>query len=419
MTAHVRIPAEVPTREQAPGLAVQAGLVAALAVYVHLACWAVVPPDMKLFLFPWYQHIVEQGPVAAFAAPFSNYTPPYLYLLAAGSLADPLVEPLHVIKLLSVAGTAFLAVAVADLLRALGADPRRAVFVLALPTAVLNAALLGQCDALWAGACVLAVAAMIRGRTVAALVWCGVAIAFKAQAAFIAPFIIGALIGRRAPLWQWAIPPLVYAALMLPAWLVGWPAADLATVYLRQAAWFETPGNLANPWVWASEFAPAGASAFYAVGYALAAAAAVAIGAFAARSVRNPRALLLLALLSATALPFLLPKMHERYFFLADVLALALALCSRDRRTLAIAAAVQFASLAALVSYVYDWPEPVLAGSVAAGLALAGAAALFHDLAAGHDEADGLEHADVGERIAGDRDDVRRLARLDGPDLLR
>ena len=30
--------------------------------------------------------------------------------------------------------------------------------------------------------------------------------AFKAQAVFIAPFIIGALIGRRAPLWQWSLP---------------------------------------------------------------------------------------------------------------------------------------------------------------------------------------------------------------------
>ena len=168
------------------------------------------------------------GPVGAFAHPFQNYTPPYLYLLALASLGHGALRRATLIKLLSVAGTGFLAVAFADLLKAIGARRGRRCFVLILPTVVINAALLGQCDALWAGACVLAVAAMIRGRTVPSLIWCGVAIAFKAQSVFVAPFIIGALIGRRAPLWQWAIPPLIYAALMVPAWLAGWPASDLA-----------------------------------------------------------------------------------------------------------------------------------------------------------------------------------------------
>jgi Gpi18-like mannosyltransferase len=77
-----------------------------------------------------------------------------------------------------------------------------------------------------------------------------------------------------------------------------------------------------------------------------------------------------LALLSAMALPFLLPKMHERYLFLGDVLALALALAVRDRRTVVIAVAVQLTSLAALVSYIYAWPAPALVGSIVGGIAL-------------------------------------------------
>ena len=189
-------------------------VIAAVALNLYALCWATIPPDLVQFVMPWYDHILERGPVDAFTEPFSNYTPPYLYLLAASSLVHPLLQPLDVIKWLSVAGTAFLALAVADLVKAMGGEPKRAAFTFIVPTIALNAALLGQCDALWAGACVLAVAAMIRGMTVKSLVWCGVAIAFKAQAAFIAPFIIGGLIGRRAPLRQWTIPALVYAALM-------------------------------------------------------------------------------------------------------------------------------------------------------------------------------------------------------------
>ena len=371
MTAQQAIATEDFQRARMPlpwGL--QLAAICAASFYLHILCWWTVPPDMKLYLFPWYEHIVQSGPVAAFREPFSNYTPPYLYMMAAASLADSFLSPLTTLKLLSAIGTVFLGFAIADLLRAMGGGAKRAAFVILLPTVILNGALLGQCDALWAGACVFAIATMVRERTIAALVWCGVAIAFKAQAAFLAPFIIGALFGRRAPWWQWAIPPLVYVALMLPAWLLGWPAADLALVYVRQVEYFTFPGNLANPWIWGTEFAPHATQGFYVIGYAAAALAAVTIAILTASSVRRPKALLLLALLSAMAIPWLLPKMHERYFFLADILAFALALTARDRRTVVIAIAVQLTSLSALVSYIYNWRAPALIGALVGGMAI-------------------------------------------------
>jgi len=372
MSVHQTIVAETGSARRTPvPWPLVLAVIGTVAVYLYTLCWATLPPDMVEFVIPWYDHIVQRGPISAFAEPFSNYTPPYLYLLSAASLVHGLIGPLTVIKLLSVGGTAFLALAVADLVKTLGGDAKGAAFTFVVPTIALNAALLGQCDALWAGACVFAVAAMIRGRAVASLAWCGVAIAFKAQAAFVAPFIIGALVGRRVPLWHWTIPALVYAALMAPAWSMGWPARDLATVYLRQADWFDFAGNLANPWIWLGQLAPRSAQPFYGVGYAAAAAAAIGIGALSAASARKPKALLLLALLSAFALPFLLPKMHERYYFLADALGLALVLAWPTRRNVYVAVAVQLASLTSVLTYVYFYwhPVPALAGAFVAALA--------------------------------------------------
>jgi Gpi18-like mannosyltransferase len=263
-------------------------------------------------------------------------------------------------------------VAVADLLKACGAEAKHALFVFILPTAIINAALLGQCDALWAGSCVFAAAAMIRGRTARSLVWCGIAFAFKAQAAFIAPFIIGGMIGRRAPLWQWLIPPLVFAASLVPAWLLGWPLSKLLMVYPGQAAAVYFPGKLANPWMAGTMFAKEAARGYFVVGYAAALAASAAIAALTSASVRNSRAMLTLAVLSATALPFLLPKMLERYFFLADVLSLALALSVRNRTATFVAIAVQLASLLSLLTYIYWFytPFPTLIGVVFSAAAL-------------------------------------------------
>jgi Gpi18-like mannosyltransferase len=339
---------------------VVAAAIVALAVYLHSLCWWTEPRDMTLFQGPWFAHIVSYGPVGAFAHPFSNYTPVYLYLMAFASLFHELWTPMSLIKTLSVAGTAFAALGVADLIRTLGGKPRYALLLFVMPPAVLNAALLAQCDALWSGACVFAVAAMIRGQSARSLMWCGLAIALKAQSVFIAPFIIGALIGRRTPLWQWTIPPLTYAALMLPAWFAGWPAYDLAMVYPNQPGWIPYPGDLANPWIFFSAWARETGKQLYWVGFVGVAVSVIAVGALTAKSVNKPRAMIFLALLSAIALPYFFPKMLERYFFLADLLSLSVALALRTRASILVAVAMQVASTFSLLTYMYFFGSPYL-----------------------------------------------------------
>lgn len=348
----------------------------ALAMFERVVCWHQRPPDMRIFLEPWFAHIVHYGPIQAFAHPFSNYEPAYLYLLAAVSLAHGLLTPMTIIKTLSVLGTLFLYSAIADLLRAARRDPRGALLVLVLPSVAINDGLLAQCDALWAGACIFGLAAMIRGRTLHAMIWCGVAIAFKAQAAFMAPVIMGAMIGRRAPLWQWFVPAAVFLATLLPAWLLGWPAFQLLTVYAGQASLDQLAGRLANPWMFGTVFGEHAARHWFVVGYAAAGLAALGLAALAARNPKNGRLLILLGALAGTALPFLLPKMLERYYFLGDVMTLALALSWKSRMSATAVRAVQIASILTHFGYIYffydPWPTLVGAFFAAAGLAAMG-----------------------------------------------
>ena len=355
-----------------PSWRVQLAGILALAFYAISLCWWTETHDMRDFLLPWFHHVVTYGPVRAFAHPFSNYTPPYLYLLALVSLLHGSIAPMYLIKALSMAGTAFAAYAVSDLVAAMGGPRRYALLLFILPSAVINAALLGQCDSFWAGACVFAVAAAIRGSMLRTLIWCGVAISFKLQAIFIAPFIIGALVGRRVPLAKWIVPPLVFVALMTPAWLAGWPAEKLAMIYPAQGASYGFPGSLANPWIFATIYAPDAARHFYWLGYAAAAAASLGIGLLAASTVERPRAMLFLALLSALALPFLLPTMHERYFYLADLLSLTAAISYPRRAVLLTAASTQLASLGSLITYLFygSWAYLTFAGVPFAALAI-------------------------------------------------
>ncbi|WP_066803614.1 hypothetical protein [Sphingomonas asaccharolytica] len=327
-------------------------LAVATGLYVYL--WGWFGKDLPNYLVPWFEHIRATGPIAAFAHPFGNYTPPYLYLLATATLAAPLADPISLIKLLSIAGTFALVAAVWRLLAALDVmhPGRKAMIVFALPTVVLNAGLLGQCDAIWAAASVMALAAAVKRHHAMMLAWCGLALAIKLQPAFSAPIILALLIGRRVPFRLWPIAPAAFVTAMLPAWLLGWPAADLATIYLHQADWSPLLSlNAPNIWVIAQALPLVGDLPLS--GLAIAAATGASAWLIARFSWRAPeREQLLAAALLVTLITVgLLPRMHERYFFLADILALVLAFVRNDRHSWRIAGLVQLASLAGLLAY--------------------------------------------------------------------
>ena len=208
----------------------------------------------------------------------------------------------------------------------------------------------------------MALAAGIERRTLAMATWAALAFAFKAQAAFLAPLMLAIVIRER----KWlalAFPPIVYLTTIAPAWAAGWPLSDLLAIYLRQgSAWFI--GNAPNLWAIPAALEH---SAAFPVGYALAAVAAVAMTATYARRELDGEAVMIAALLGAILLPFLLPKMHERYFFLADVLALLLAY--RWRARIWLCACVQVGSQLPLIAYL--WPAPWLNAAASVPMAAA------------------------------------------------
>jgi Gpi18-like mannosyltransferase len=319
------------------------------AIYVPLSLFPA--PDIRIFLSPWLRHIEQAGPIAAFAHPFSNYSPPYLYLLSLASLLH--LPELAAIKLLSIAGICWLAWCVSRLAAAFDRDPLPAAAItFLLPTVILNGPVLGQCDTIWAGCCVLAVAEALKNRASKMAVWAGIGFAFKAQAAFLVPFCLAFVIRKRA----WAvmlIPPSMYLAAILPAAFAGWPLADLLTIYAHQAAHPSLLSYAPNLWAIPTSlylFDLAQGLAFVA-----AASAAIAAAGYVILVARGDGDLSPLdaALLSALLIPYLLPNMHERYFFLGEVLAFTAAYVRRDRISLVVAVLVQFGSLLSIIGYVW------------------------------------------------------------------
>ena len=327
-----------------------------LTAAVYVACIPFENGDVREHLLRWTAYLIEHGRFAAFAKDFSEYTPPYLYLLAIGTWLTPFIGQLAVIKLVSIAGTLFLAVCMRWLLASCvdkDTASRGASLCLLLPTVVANGPAWGQCDALYAGCALIAVGAIVRRRVGLAMLATGVAVSFKLQAVFVAPLVLAVLLAARGRWWTLAFLPTAYAAMMVPAWLAGRPARDLILLYLAQGAYFhDLARSVPNMWQVLRAVAP---NLPYAPGVVIGltlATGAVVLVAFAARTrLDDPRRVLLVALTGAMLVPYLLPKMHNRYFFLADVLSFAYAVVSPSRRAIRIALLSQLASLLAYATF--------------------------------------------------------------------
>jgi Gpi18-like mannosyltransferase len=338
-----------------------------LALLLARLTWGLAGVDLHYSYLPWFEHIRERGPIAAFAAPFGSYMPPYLYMLAAATPLAPLLGSFAAVKLVSYVGHLLLAAAVRHLLVVLGqSHPTHGAALVALaPSLFISPALLTQCDAYWAAPLVMALAAAMTRRHAAMLLWCGVAFGVKLQAGFAVPLFFAITLARSLPLRVWLMAPLGFLATLLPAWLAGWPAADLLTIYLRQVEFTNRLSlDAPNIWMIVELLLPPLPSAFGIIATIVATIASAVYVRFFVGSLKNASAgeLLDAACLCALLVPGFLPRMHERYFFLADVLTLVLAISRSDRWR--VAALVQFGSTTAITAYIIGVPDLAVLGAL-------------------------------------------------------
>jgi Gpi18-like mannosyltransferase len=299
-----------------------ATLCVVLAVLLRLALFPYETYDSHNFLGPWYDHLRQNG-FQGFRTGFSDYTPPYLYLLWLATYLP--VPKLYAIKSISLLGDFALALVV--LLAVRLKHDRRPVWlaafaaVLFAPSIFFNSALWGQCDAIYTTFLLAALYCSLRHWAGRALLFFSIAFAFKLQALFLLPLFFVLWAKGRLPLKYFLLLPVVYGALCLPALLAGRPLHELLTIYLGQANTYpRLTSSAANLYQWlpndAKVFGPAGL--IFAV-------TLVGFLSYACLKSDVPwgnRLTVRLALAFALLVPFALPYMHERYFYAADCIAI-------------------------------------------------------------------------------------------------
>jgi Gpi18-like mannosyltransferase len=324
-----------------------------IAILARVSLFAYMSKDLKDYVLPWFSHLSGKGFVDAFGMPFANYNPPYLYLLWL--VARLGFEPVLSIKILGLLFDFLCALLGALVARSFGvASLASFLAILFIPTVALNGAMWGQADAVYTAFMIAAVLSIMEEKPLLSFLFWGCSFAVKAQAAFVLPayFILWVIrvIDLRTAVKGAFIAVAVFLIALLPALLAGQPVADLFSTYPAQ---FNTYKSLSmhapNVWQW---FKRDGFVLFRPAGMCFTAGMVILWAMFSVdRRYHDKKVSILTAFtLSALLVPFFAPKMHDRYFFMADVLTVVLALVVR--RTWWIALCVNLASLFAYMDSV-------------------------------------------------------------------
>lgn len=309
--------------------------------------------DYQNFLSPWTEYFRTNNGLLALGQPLGNYNIPYLFFLALISYLP--VEPLFLIKFFSVIWDILLALGCLRLVSLVTRSTAKRLFVflmtLLLPTVLLNGSYWGQCDSIYVALAVWSIYHAMARQGIRAMIALAAAFAFKLQAIFVFPLFLVFLATGRIKWPHLFAFPLTYLILISPAVLAGRPLLETITLYASQTGSIGAGLNYNAPSIFALLGEHLSIYAGSLLGIAAAGISTLLLLWWLLRRRRelDNESLLCAAVLFAVVLPFLLPHMHDRYFFLADILTLVFAVVLPRHFLLPVLA--QFASLLGYHAY--------------------------------------------------------------------
>ena len=285
--------------------------------------------DYKDFLSRWVSFYRDNLGFRSIAYPLGNYNIPYMYFLCLFSYLP--IRDLYLIKMLSIFFDVLLAWGGMKLLSTVS-EKKNALFacffvILFLPTVILNGALWGQCDSIYTALALIGLYYGMKDRPVLSALFFTLSFGFKLQAVFLLPMMAVLWFKGKYKLRHFALMPLFYVLLVLPAVLLGKPFLETLTLYASQTGSIGDGLNYNSPSIYAIfwRVQDQQAAATLGIAGAFTYLAVLLLLSFVKRRSLTDRALLALAVLMVVGIPFLLPHMHDRYFFPADVMTVVLA----------------------------------------------------------------------------------------------
>jgi hypothetical protein len=302
-------------------------LVAALPVHYYF--WPHPSGDWGQY-FGSYIDVMQDagGGWQALSQTYGNTSPPFTLILLLASVMP--AADIFNFKAISYCFVGLLAAAISRFPRS-----RRKRFlcffaILIWPSVVVNAALWGQSDTYYTSFLILTLLAMTRRdrRTpshIQVFMLYGLAFSLKLQSCvFILPLFFYVLTYPASFKWIWVILA-PYFTFSIPHLIAGRSVTEMSSIYFRQTRvdW-ELSRGAANIWQIVTDL-PYDPTRKYAIIFTILLSLFMCVVLALMRPHFNRANLLRVAFVSSMMVPFFLPHMHERYFFAAEMVGIALA----------------------------------------------------------------------------------------------
>ncbi|MBQ7164407.1 MAG: DUF2029 domain-containing protein [Clostridia bacterium] len=315
--------------------------------------------DYKNFLKGWFEEIKALGGFRGFGSAVGDYTPMYKYIITVMTYFP--FEPLYMYKTVSCLFDAITAVFAGLIVRRATKSDVKALTAYAIalfaPSVFLNSAVWAQCDSIFTCFSVISLWLILKDKSHAAMAVYAVSFSFKIQAVFFAPAIAVLILRRKVKLTSLAFFFAAYFLCAVPAMIAGMKFTDaLFGAYIKQV------GEYSNMTYGAAnlyQMLPAGFAdekllnmfLFFAVGVTC----IFCVLLYRGNYPDTDENVILISYLSALILPFVLPKMHERYFYLSDIFGLLFAFCFINKSYIPFATG--YCSMRVVVKYLFDPAE--------------------------------------------------------------
>ena len=305
-------------------------LVLVVSIAIRLYSLPQISLDMESGLFKWYGFILKRGFVNSFKEDFALYTPPYLYLLWLATFVNGMVSQVTLIKLISIFFDIVSAFFVYKIVRVKYPSGRApwlaAALAFTLPTVILNSSYWGQCDSIYTAFLLASIYFMLIERPIFAMSFFSLAFAFKLQSIFLLPFLGVYTLRRKIPWLSFALIPITYIILSIPTIWAGRPWLDVLTIYAQQTDKFPKWSST-TPTLYLLLQGQIPLTDTLSLAAVLLAGAIISVWVFSAwkkRAKDNYNSIVLTALASVALVPYILPRMHQRYFYPQDVISLVI-----------------------------------------------------------------------------------------------
>ena len=335
--------------------------VTVLSLMIRMEVKHVISGDWTMWWEHWFNHLYQDG-FGAMAGDWYDYAPPFVYLLWLITVLP--INCMTGFKFM-MTGFDFAASIVAALIIYEISKSRTkalltyAVFFLS-PVFIVNSVLWAQCDMLVMFWVLLCTYFFVKERPCIAMLFFGIAFAFKLQPLWLAPMLVILWVNKKVEIKHFLWLPVCYFIGIIPAWIAGKPLGELLTIYISQTN--------AEGWSLALKYT----NLYYLIGELFfiepyhSAGVWLSLGIFmivlyyiGRKKLKiTPEFILLLGGFVGILAPFFLPQMHERYSFFAEGFLILYALLKPQKFYLPV-----FQSLTSFMGYsvflAKDWELPL------------------------------------------------------------